>query len=245
MKMQAIIKNQTLLKIMSIISLLAIFVAVAHLSLETLPNLSKKARLTLYIMETVVITIFTVEYIARVYYAKNRLKYIFSFLGIIDFIAILPIYLVGVDLSSVRAVRIIRVFRILKLLHYISALKRVKRAFIIAKEELIIFFIVLLFLLYFAAVGIYHFEHQAQPNVFSSVFASFWWAVITFTTVGYGDVYPITVGGKCFTILFLIGGLGIAVTPTGLIASAISKAREEESREEAQEEQNRLLKNQK
>lgn len=78
-------------------------------------------------------------------------------------------------------------------------------------------------MLYLSAVGIYYFEHQAQPELFQSVFHSLWWAVTTLTTVGYGDMYPITVGGRIFTFFVLMIGLGIVAVPTGLIASAMSK----------------------
>ena len=83
-------------------------------------------------------------------------------------------------------------------------------------------------LLFFSAVGIYYFESAAQPDSFSSIFQSMWWAVATLTTVGYGDVYPITVGGKLFTFFVLMVGLGIVAVPTGLVASALSTAREME-----------------
>ena len=83
-------------------------------------------------------------------------------------------------------------------------------------------------LIYPSAVGIYYFENEAQPEIFVSVFHSLWWSVVTLTTVGYGDVYPVTTGGKVFTFVVLIVGLGIVSVPAGLVASALSKAREME-----------------
>ncbi|NAX22288.1 potassium channel family protein, partial [Vibrio sp. V39_P1S14PM300] len=100
------------------------------------------------------------------------------------------------------------------------------QAFKIAKEELALFLAVSLIVLYLASVGIYYFENPVQPEVFSSIFHSLWWAVATLTTVGYGDIYPITPGGKVFTFFVLIVGLGIVSIPAGLVASALSKARE-------------------
>lgn len=91
-----------------------------------------------------------------------------------------------------------------------------------------LFVVVTLMLLYISAVGIYYFENEAQPEVFKSVFHSLWWAVATLTTVGYGDVYPITIGGKVFTFAILMVGLGIVAVPAGLLASALSKVRMEE-----------------
>ena len=80
-------------------------------------------------------------------------------------------------------------------------------------------------LLYFAAVGIYYFENEAQPEHFASIFHSLWWSVETLTTVGYGDIAPVTVGGKIFTLFILLIGLGIVSVPAGLVASALGKAR--------------------
>ena len=105
---------------------------------------------------------------------------------------------------------------------------KLHRAFVIAREELVLFFLVTCMMLFFAAVGIYYFEHEAQPEGFESVFDSLWWAVVTLTTVGYGDVYPITLGGRIFTFFVLMIGLGIVAVPTGLMASALGQARREE-----------------
>jgi voltage-gated potassium channel len=149
-----------------------------------------------------------------------------SFFGIIDLLAILPFYLsTGLDLRSLRALRLLRIF---KFFRYSKTLKRVSTALAIAKQELILFFSLTCILLYLSAVGIYHFENPVQPEVFTSIFDSLWWSVATLTTVGYGDLYPITVGGKVFTFLILMIGLGIVSIPAGIIASAVSKAREEE-----------------
>jgi voltage-gated potassium channel len=116
----------------------------------------------------------------------------------------------------------------MKLARYSSAMNRFTRAFKIAKEEIILFSVVTLMLLYLSAVGIYYFENEAQPEAFKSIFHSLWWASSTLTTVGYGDVYPITNGGKVFTFIILMIGLGIVAVPAGLLASALSKARIDE-----------------
>ena len=105
---------------------------------------------------------------------------------------------------------------------------RLAHAFQIAKEEIVLFLITAMLLIYFAAVGIYYFESAAQPKVFSSVFDSLWWSVITLTTVGYGDMHPITLGGRIFTFIILMIGLGIFAVPAGLVASAMVTAREME-----------------
>jgi voltage-gated potassium channel len=206
-----------------------IVLSLVSFSMETLPSLSSEVKNILRRIEVLTVAIFTVEYISRVMVATKKRAFIFSFFGIIDLFAILPFYLsTGFDLRSLRSFRLLRLVHILKLARYSAAVKRFHRAFIIAKEELSLFLFVALITLYLAGVGIYYFENPAQPEDFSSIFHSLWWAVATLTTVGYGDIYPITVGGKCFTFFILIVGLGIVSVPAGLVASALSKAREME-----------------
>jgi voltage-gated potassium channel len=196
-------------------------------SIETLPALSIETRTILQRIEIFTVAIFTIEYIARVVVATKKKSFIFSFFGIVDLLAILPFYLTtGFDLRVLRSFRLLRLIRVLKLARYSEAVKRFHRAFIIVKEELALFLFIALIVLYLAGVGIYYFENPAQPEAFSSIFHSLWWAVATLTTVGYGDIYPITVGGKLFTFFVLVIGLGVVSVPAGLVASALSKARE-------------------
>jgi voltage-gated potassium channel len=174
-------------------------------SISTLPGLSDNIRWWLDLSEVILVAIFTIEYVLRVYVAESKAGFVFSFFGLIDLIAILPFYLsMGIDLRSLRIFRLLRLFRILKLLRYSQAARRFHRALMIAKEELILFSCVAIMLLYLSAVGIYYFENVAQPEQFKSVFHSLWWALSTLTTVGYGDIYPITMGGKIFTFFVLI-----------------------------------------
>ena len=143
----------------------------------------------------------------------------------------LPFYIApGADLRSVRVFRLLRLFRLLKLVRYSKAVRRFHIALNIAREELILFGTVSFIMLYLSAVGIYFFENEAQPMHFASVFHSLWWATTTLTTVGYGDVYPVTLGGRCFTFVVLLVGLGIISIPAGIVASALAKAREIEDK---------------
>ena len=195
-------------------------------TIETLPDLSKTTRSVLQIFEVASILIFTVEYLMRLCLTRPWHRYAYSFFGIIDLLAILPFYImVGLDLRSMRIFRLLRLIRILKLTKYSSALQRMRRAFYIAREEIILSSLISAIVLYLSAGGIYFFEHKAQPENFSSIFESFWWAICTLTTVGYGDVYPITTGGRIFTSFILIIGIGIVAIPTGLFASALLHAR--------------------
>jgi voltage-gated potassium channel len=201
-------------------------------SIETLPGLSEPVQRFLYYSEVVTVLLFTVEYLLRVGVADRRLAFMFSFFGLVDLMAILPFYIsTGVDLRSIRAIRLLRLFRTLKIVRYSKAIRRFHRAVLIAKEEIVLFSLVTALLLFLSAVGIYYFENEAQPEAFASVFHSLWWAVCTLTTVGYGDVYPVTAGGRIFTFFVLAIGLGIVAVPAGLVASALSSAREMEDDE--------------
>lgn len=206
---------------------LIIILSLISFSLETLPNISEEFRLVLEKFEFVSIIIFSIEYVLRVLVTKKPLRYIFSFYGIIDILAILPFYLNRfLDLRFLRAFRVFRIFRALKLIRYNKALNRFSVAFKIVKEELVLFFIVILIMLFIVSAGIYSFENEAQPEIFKSVFHSGWWSIVTLTTVGYGDVYPITLGGKVFTFFVLMIGIGVVAVPAGLVGTALSKARE-------------------
>ncbi len=206
-----------------------ILFSVVCYSLETLPNLSESTKLFLHYAEIFVVAVFTLEYLFRIYSAPNKLKFIFSFYGLVDLLAILPFYLAfTVDLRTLRLLRLLRLARLLKLARYNRAIQRFGKAIYLAKEELIIFTFASLILIYLGAVGIYHFEHQAQPEVFRSIFDCLWWAVATLTTVGYGDIYPVTLGGRLFTFGILMVGLGLVAVPTGIVASALSAIRREQ-----------------
>ncbi|MEM7585338.1 MAG: ion transporter [Acidobacteriota bacterium] len=211
---------------------LLIVASVLAFSLATLPDLDDEVRVWLKAFDDVILVIFTVEYLLRLGLAEKKLKFVFSFFGLIDLIAILPFYLsTGMDLRSARACRLLRLF---KLLRFSPALQRYHRALGLVKNELVIFVSTTLLLLYLSAVGIYYFESEAQPEAFGSVFHSLWWAVVTLTTVGYGDIVPVTPGGRVFTFIVTMIGLAIVAMPAGLLASALSEARRLEREEREQ-----------
>lgn len=243
-KLRDIIDDNTTLKgrIFDYIIQLLILTSLIAYAIETVPDNSAQTKQILKWIEVVSIIIFSIEYILRVYVAKNPLKYIFSFYGIIDFLAIVPFFLsTALDLMPLRAFRIVRIFRAFKLVRYNKALNRFALASKLVKEEAVLFLIVTAIFLFIASAGIYYFENEAQPEIFSSIFTSGWWAIVTLTTVGYGDVYPITVGGKIFTFFILMIGVGIVTIPAGLVASALTKAREleEVEKEESEKAENK------
>jgi len=203
-----------------------IVVSAVTFAIETLPGLSEDTLRLLQFSEAVIVILFTAEYLLRLYSSSRRLAFVFSFYGIIDLLAILPFYLaLGFDLRSLRILRLARLAVMLKLVRYSQAARRYQMAFKLVREEVVIFGLFSLALIYLSAVGIYFCEHKAQPEVFASVFDGLWWAIVTLTTVGYGDVVPITPGGKVFTFFVLIIGLGMIAIPSGLVASALSNVR--------------------
>ena len=174
------------------------------ITLQSLPDLPVNVNRTLWVFETVMLTIFAVEYGLRLWSAPNRLKYALSFWGIIDLLAILPaLLLLWPDAQVLRTLRIMRVFRLLKLLRMRRALARIEHALSEARDELLLAVFLAGIVLFLAAVGIYHFEREAQPESFGSIPQALWWSLATLTTVGYGDVYPITIAGRAFTAFVL------------------------------------------
>jgi len=143
----------------------------------------------------------------------------------IDLAAILPFYLsLGVtDLRVIRILRLLRLLRMAKLRRFALAWCQLRDAFLEVKDELIVHVVLTLGLIFLASVGIYYCEHDVQPEAFRSVFHAMWWVIITLTTVGYGDVYPVTVLGRIFTGIILILGLSVISVPSGLLASALMR----------------------
>ena len=137
----------------------------------------------------------------------------------------------ALDRNFARAFRLLRLFRLLKLARYSAAIGRFGRALAFAKEELILFRVATTILLFLFEVGMCHCEHHNRPEVFSSVFDSLWWAVVTLTKVGYGNAYSITKGGKIFKTLVLKIGLEVVAVQTDIVSSALQQAREKLSNE--------------
>lgn len=202
-----------------------IFISIINFTIQTIPDLNPRFNQILNTVEFVSVIIFSIEYLLRFYSAVSRIRFVFSFFGLIDLLAILPFYLsIGFDLRSLRAVRLFRLLRLLKFLRYGETMDKLGAAFKEVRNELILFSFATLLLIYFSSVGIYYFENNAQPDAFASIFSAMWWSVATLTTVGYGDIYPITIGGKIFATIIVFIGLGLVAIPTGLIASTLTSA---------------------
>lgn len=225
-RLKEIVENEESLagRVFNLFIIVLILLSVLSISLETLPDLDRSTVHFLKIFELVVVIIFSVEYVLRIYVADKKLGYIFSFYGLIDLIAILPFFIAtGLDLRALRIFRVLRLLRIFKLTQYSEAASLLLRVFKSIRRELTVFLFVSICIMYIAAIGIYYFENSAQPEIFKSVFHSLWWSVTTFTFLGYGDVYPVTIGGRIFTFFVLITSIAMIALPTGLVASALRK----------------------
>ncbi len=199
-------------------------------------------------LEVISVIIFTVEYIIRlIFVPKNkghanplirRLQYIVSPLALIDLLALLPFYLpflLSVDLRFLRGLRLFRLVRILKLTRYSRAIKIIKYIFKEKQEELIIASSLGFILLLFWSSLMYFLEREAQPEDFASIPHAMWWGVATLTTVGYGDITPITPLGKFCGALTTISCVGLFALPAGIIASGFTGAIAQANKEEVEQ----------
>jgi len=193
-----------------------IFIDIIDHALMTVESMQQYAHY-FHAWDHVPLTIFSIEYFLRVYSNPKRFKFIFSFWGIIDLLAIIGLYGAGpYILREIRALKFISLFK------YEPAAMNIISAFREIKKELMYFSLMALFMLYVSAVGVYYFENPTNSENFPDIFQSLWWAVVTLTTVGYGDISPVTHGGQIFAGIIIMIGLGIFAVPTGLIAGAFS-----------------------
>jgi voltage-gated potassium channel len=211
--------------------LLLIFANVATLMMETVPDLQERHGAAFAAFETVSVAIFTLEYVLRLWSADQsprfrgvkggRMRYALTPLAILDLLSILPYWLAmtGLDLRVLRAIRLFRVLRMAKLVRYSSALQTFVRVIHAKREELLVTIGLLVMLLFWASSLIYYAERIAQPEEFSSIPAAMWWAICTLTTVGYGDVFPVTALGKVIASVISILGIGFFALPTGILGA--------------------------
>ena len=227
--------NDNLSKFIDIFLVNLIFFNILMVILETVETLYFKYKLWFIYFELFSVTIFSLEYISRFWSCvenkeksetngKARLRYIFSFSAIIDLIAILPSLLAflfpTVDLRFVRALRI---FRLLKFSRYSNSINTLLVVLWDQRKSLGAAFFILFIVLIISSSGMYIVEKDIQPDKFGSIPQSMWWSIVTLTTVGYGDVYPVTSMGKFFGSIIIILGIGTVALPSGILASAFTE----------------------
>ena len=219
-----------------------IFVGLAAQILETEPQLADAYTKGFLVAEYILMVIFTIEYMLRVwsipenpeYIGKHgRLRYLGSKWAIIDLIAIIPSYLMflSFDLVWLRTLRVLRLLKLMQFSAFGGAFWIIGRAVREKAFELSATFAIANALLLFSATCLYFIEGDLQPEVFGSIPRAMWWSVATLTTVGYGDVYPVTALGRIFAGFTAMIGIGIIAMPTGILAAALSNAFSKENRE--------------
>ncbi len=213
-------------KLFDIILLILILLSVIFVMLESVSWIDAEFHEFLYIGEWVITIFFTFEYIARIVTVKKPANYIFSFYGIIDFLSTIPLYLsfilVGSNyLITVRALRLLRIFRILKITRYIGESNKLSRALLHSRAKILIFLFTVLIVSIIAGTIMYLIE--GEDAGFTSIPRSVYWAIVTLTTVGYGDISPVSPLGQLIASMLMIMGYGIIAVPTGIVSAEYAR----------------------
>ena len=223
--------NDTLGTVIGWFILILIILSVISVILETIHSLYMPFKLYFELFEFFTITIFTIEYLLRFWSCDadskysgfiGRLKYTASFMAIVDLLAILPFYIpffISLDLRFLRIIRIMRMFRLIKITRYSNAISEAILVIKSRKEHLIITLTVIMILLILISGIMYSVEYDAQPDAFYNIPQTMWWAICTMTTVGYGDIFPITPLGKFLAGIISLLGVGLFAVPVGIISS--------------------------
>lgn len=224
-------KGGTIERIFELFLVTIIILNILAIVLDSVKDIHQEYGELLYQFEVLSIILFTFEYILRLYSivenpkyshpVKGRWKFALTPIAIIDLMAFVPFYLafLPIDLRFLRIFRLMAVFRVFKIARYLHALKIFRQVIADRKEQLVLSFIFILFVLIFISFIMFLAEHDAQPDEFSSIPATMWWGIATLTTVGYGDIVPITPLGKFLGGLFAIAGVGLLALPAGILSS--------------------------
>ncbi|NPD45914.1 MULTISPECIES: ion transporter [unclassified Lentimicrobium] len=215
-------------KAFDILLLIAILLSVIIVMLDSVHSINEKFSKLFFVLEWTFTIFFTIEYFLRIYITKNPFKnYIFSFYGIIDFLAILPTYLSMVLTGShfmmvIRIFRLIRVFRILKLGRYVGASQVLRDSLYNSRHKITVFLEIIMTIV--VLMGSIMYIVEGPENGFTSIPRGIYWAIVTLTTVGYGDIAPTTVFGQFLASIIMIMGYAIIAVPTGIVSSEMIKS---------------------
>lgn len=183
----------------------------------------------LYI-EVVTVTYFIIDYLLRFSISKDKYKrgyfsyilYVISFYAVIDILAIIPVFLaINPAFKSLRVIRLIKTFRFFKIFKYSNSISILVKVFKKEASLLITVFVIALIFVFISALMIYQFEHLYQPDAFRNFFDAIWWSFATLTTVGYGDIYPISTEGRLIAVIVSFFGIAIVALPSGIIAAGL------------------------
>jgi len=219
-------------KLFDIVLLITIVSSVVAVMLESIDSIYQQYGDILRIFEWIVTILFTIEYFLRIYAVNKPLKYIFSFMGIIDLLAIIPTYLIFIFPAAhfftvVRSIRLIRVFRVFKLSHYLRGAHTMQIALRSSRPKIVVFLLSVMILVIVLGTLMYIIEGSSDTNGFDNIPNSIYWAIVTLTTVGYGDVFPATAFGKVVASFIMILGYGIIAVPTGIVTAEFSRKKRE------------------
>jgi len=210
-------------KLFDIVLILAILLSVIVVMLDSVAELNQKYGQLFYITELVLTGLFTFEYLARIYISEHKLRYIFSFYGIVDFLSIFPTYFgfffstKTTPLLTIRALRLLRIFRVLKLIGFVTEAGELKTAMKASQKKILVFLLTVLALVTILGTLMYMIESGGAG--FTSIPKSVYWAIVTLTTVGYGDIAPVTNLGQFIASLIMILGYAIIAVPTGIVST--------------------------
>lgn len=214
-------------KFFDVLLIAAISLSVLVVMLDSIATLNAAYGELFKTAEWIFTILFTVEYLIRIIAVKDPKKYIFSFFGVIDFLAIIPtyisIFLPGTEyLLAIRVLRILRVFRVLKLVKYLNEAEYISQALIASRRKITVFLFAVIMLAIFAGSLLYVVE--GQENGFTSIPTSIYWAIVTLSTVGFGDITPMTTLGKFIAAIIMVLGYGIIAVPTGIVSYEMARA---------------------
>ena len=200
--------------------------------IQTDSNINAHFQKQFYYFEVFSVSIFSIEYILRIIVIKNY-KEIFKHIMIVDLMAILPFYLSFITFNAtfLRVFRLFKLFKIAKIIRYTNAFNNIKNAFIKRQYEISVAIFILIVAILISAISIYFAEHHTNNEAFKSIISSFWWSIITITTVGYGDSIPITLMGKLIASLTAIFGVGLHGVMIGVISTALMEVIKENEKE--------------